>query len=633
MNEYEDDFKKIYIFKTSDLCTLPNTVFDSPKWAIPELQNKKHELNKVKGKLSKYKLKVWTKHTANRDRAGFVMKKLAESIKPELLTQAWCKFYEILGQFPIVPLCAISNHKLESLHLCEAPGAFVCALNHYLTLNYPGLEWAWIANTLNPHYEGNDLSQMIPDDRFIKHTLRNWDFGADFSGDLTKFHNHMHLVNNCRSNDSKISLVTADGSIDCMKDPGEQERHVERLHFCETITALSVLQTGGAFVLKIFTMFEESTINLLFLLNSLFEKVAVFKPCTSKSGNSEVYVVCTKFKGFASLQNIWSKMLIAYQDENLFSSNSMFCLDEIPQHFLDEISKCGHFFMQKQTRTILANIHHFENKTHEDVYVTKSFIAHMYLNKYELKPIPAGKKIVKIVNVGEDWTVHSTNRPKGIYRINLDMLMGSYKLSDTLHIEIGKQIATVHNSKFTFAENLKKIPQMFGKARTAAELYQRVLSLIRSRNVVINVGDFDGSSFHVFQREFFQKIYSSLGQNKNLILLNIPFVTHFLVGLLYILLFMYKEIHFGTHIIILYGPKLDMFHKVKEIFSAIQSKYQAVDEQNLELKGDFRDIVQVISPLLLRGTLVENVWHHNNRIFCENQCYSRPFGQIQLKTT
>lgn len=38
--------------------------------------------------------------------------------------------------------------------------------------------------------------------------------------------------------------MTADGSVDCMKDPGEQERHVEFLHFCETMSALAVLQTG-----------------------------------------------------------------------------------------------------------------------------------------------------------------------------------------------------------------------------------------------------------------------------------------------------------------------------------------------------------------------------------------------------
>lgn len=39
-------------------------------------------------------------------------------------------------------------------------------------------------------------------------------------------------------------LVTADGSVDCMLDPGEQEVSVEHLHYCELITALTVLNEG-----------------------------------------------------------------------------------------------------------------------------------------------------------------------------------------------------------------------------------------------------------------------------------------------------------------------------------------------------------------------------------------------------
>lgn len=38
--------------------------------------------------------------------------------------------------------------------------------------------------------------------------------------------------------------MTADGSIDCMSNPGEQELTVEHLHYCETMTALSALNIG-----------------------------------------------------------------------------------------------------------------------------------------------------------------------------------------------------------------------------------------------------------------------------------------------------------------------------------------------------------------------------------------------------
>ena len=51
---------------------------------------------------------------------------------------------------------------------------------------------------------------MINDDRFIFHTLNNWDFGIDDTGNLIEFANLNHLINKFTQ---KIDLVTADGSI------------------------------------------------------------------------------------------------------------------------------------------------------------------------------------------------------------------------------------------------------------------------------------------------------------------------------------------------------------------------------------------------------------------------------------
>ena len=49
-------------------------------------------------------------------------------------------------------------------------------------------------------------------------------------------------------------------------------------------------------MLKMFTMFESETICLMYLLSICFEQVEVFKPATSKEGNSEVYVIALNFR-------------------------------------------------------------------------------------------------------------------------------------------------------------------------------------------------------------------------------------------------------------------------------------------------------------------------------------------------
>jgi hypothetical protein len=56
------------------------------------------------------------------------------------------------------------------------------------------LQWKWLATTLNPYYEGNPLSCMINDDRFILQTLSNWNFGLDYTGNLMDLNNMLHLV-------------------------------------------------------------------------------------------------------------------------------------------------------------------------------------------------------------------------------------------------------------------------------------------------------------------------------------------------------------------------------------------------------------------------------------------------------
>ena len=53
----------------------------------------------------------------------------------------------------------------------------------------------------------------------------------------------------------------------------------------------------GHFILKIFDIFSKTTLDILYLLSSVYKQVYIVKPNTSRLANSEKYIVCKNFKG------------------------------------------------------------------------------------------------------------------------------------------------------------------------------------------------------------------------------------------------------------------------------------------------------------------------------------------------
>lgn len=109
----------------------PNELF-SEYYQFDSLQQLKDHLNSIKSKLNEYPIQKWCEHTSRTEPSGSLTGHLKADLgTAEFITVAWCKFFECLHHYPLV-----KGPQLNSLHLCEAPGAFINALNHYLYSTY-----------------------------------------------------------------------------------------------------------------------------------------------------------------------------------------------------------------------------------------------------------------------------------------------------------------------------------------------------------------------------------------------------------------------------------------------------------------------------------------------------------------
>lgn len=92
--------------------------------------------------------------------------------------------------------------------------------------------------------------------------------------------------------DGGADLVTGDAGIERNKAESTEEMDTHRLLIAEIIMALTCQKPGGCFILKIYDMATELTMNLLEVLSFCYEEIGLFKPNTSRAASSEKYLVC-----------------------------------------------------------------------------------------------------------------------------------------------------------------------------------------------------------------------------------------------------------------------------------------------------------------------------------------------------
>jgi 23S rRNA U2552 (ribose-2'-O)-methylase RlmE/FtsJ len=275
------------------------------------------------------------------------------------LSRSYFKMVEILQHFQLLE--PYRNRSIQTFHLAEGPGGFIEALVHLRRKSGCTVE-----RQTGDQYYGmtllNESNKTVPSwsksQDFLKaHPNITIEYGRDGTGNLLSVENFVGCVEKVGG---KMDLITADGGFDSSEDFNRQEANLYPLLVAQICFAVCLQKKGGCFVLKIFDCFMTSTVELLYLLSSFYEKVYLTKPRTSRFANSEKYVVCLNFHFDKNREGEYYSYLLNWMKHTcatgISSTVPRIFRFSIPRYFMLKWEEYNMILGQQQIETIFSTI-------------------------------------------------------------------------------------------------------------------------------------------------------------------------------------------------------------------------------------------------------------------------------------
>ena len=274
-------------------------------------------------------------------------------LKP--LSRSYYKMIEISNLFKLVyELKHVKN--INTFHLAEGPGGFIEAIVD-------------LRKNENDNYYGMTLindDPNVPGWKKSKHFLEKnknvkIEYGITKTGDLLDINNLKY----CKETyGNSMEIITGDGGFDFSGDFNKQEAMASKLLFAQVSFCLCLQKINGYFILKVFDLFSKTSIDILYLLSSLYKEVYILKPFSSRLANSEKYIVCKYYKGLND--KIYNNLLLEYEKLNDPHSISSIFDFEIDYYFINKIEEFNAIFGQQQIENINQTLNLIVSKNKND---------------------------------------------------------------------------------------------------------------------------------------------------------------------------------------------------------------------------------------------------------------------------
>ena len=322
--------------------------------------------------LNKYRNLIDNITADNWKKVRWYINKYDFQVKDPIINRAFYKYWEIVNEFDIFEDYCIDSDTI--LHIAEAPGGFIQGTNIYLQMesrteakrpvekecevdedgfqvvrskskrSKSKREYIVYSISLNKDLPQYKIYNLPTYNRSIINKYICITYGKDNTGDINNFENVLHIQNMAKK---RFYFITADGGFDEGVDFNNKEQLHYQLIFSEIKAALQLQDLGGHYVLKMFDIFTETSIHLLYLLRLCYKEVWIYKPKTSRPTNSEKYVICKNF----ILDEVTRERYIASLECKLPKKGGLlsFALfNEIPEAFVENVKTINKSMVDRQ---------------------------------------------------------------------------------------------------------------------------------------------------------------------------------------------------------------------------------------------------------------------------------------------
>lgn len=274
-------------------------------------------------------------------------------------TQAWLKMYELLETLQLFKLIG-AKIELKTFHICEAPGAFISAMTHYLkTKTKIEIEnYEWMAQSLNPFNKdnikiyGDNIFGKKDELGMLKNNPERWNWGKDGTGDITNINNIKYYKKYCE----KVQLITSDCGL-YRSDDFSLNKLYDKINYSQFLFMLNNVPKNGNCIMKVFMPFNTQKISLIYIIYSRFKNVYFYKSMQNP-GSEEFYLVAINYQN--PLNNdelkIFYNLLKKYD-----TKTSLVDVDKIPLKFIYQLLKIYKKLANNYDEYIQKKIYYVDN--------------------------------------------------------------------------------------------------------------------------------------------------------------------------------------------------------------------------------------------------------------------------------